>query len=189
MMNNHRDELIKNIGMARYNHTLRVVNIAVELAKKHGVDIEKAKTAAYYHDCAKYKSETILLKRAECFGIMKSNIMRKNTELIHAPLSAKVAEKDYRIKDKEVLSAIKTHTTGRVNMSELDKVIYLADYIEPNRSFPGVNMARKLAFEDLDRAMLFALENTIKFLIEKKQLIAVETLETRNKLLEKLNME
>ncbi len=186
-INCHKDILINDIGIERYNHSLRVMKVASELANRHDVNVEKAKIAAYYHDCAKFKSKTILLKRAESFDIIKNSIMEKNTELIHAPLSAEIAKKDYGIKDKEILEAIKNHTTGGRYMSKLDKIIYLADYIEPERNFPGVEIARKLAYEDLDKGMLFALDNTIKYLIDKKQLISTETVEIRNELLENLD--
>lgn len=187
MVNEHKNKIIEAIGEKRYEHSIRVMETAIDLARKYNVDVKKAKLAGYYHDCAKYQDESILLKRAGHFDIIKDNIMRDNIELVHAPLGRKVAEEDYGIEDEEVLRAIEYHTTGNNNMSDLEKIIYLADYIEPYRNFPGVETVRELAFENLDKAMLYALDNTIKFLMIKGKLISIITIEARNEILGRLN--
>ena len=174
------DELVKKIGEKRAYHSIGVMNTAINLAKAHDYDIEKARIAGLLHDCAKYRDRSYLLKRANDFGIILDNIMLENTELIHGPLGAKVAKYEFGVSDEEILDAICYHTTGRENMTTLDKIIYIADYIEPNRDFPGVEEARKLAYIDLNKCLKFAMENTIIFLLKQGNLIHIDTIEARN---------
>lgn len=182
-----KESLIKNIGEKRYNHSLRVMETAIELGHKYDVNIEKIKMAAILHDCGKLMERQILLKMAYDFGIILDTCMEHNLELIHGPLGSKIAEEKYKINDKEILDAICYHTTGRENMTMLDKIIYIADYIEPYRSFPGVEEVRELAFEDLDRSVLLAMEKTIIFLIGENKIIHPDTIRARNFLVTKLN--
>ena len=181
------ESLIKNIGEKRYNHSLRVMETAIELGYRYSVDVEKIRTAAILHDCGKLMEKGILLKMAYDFGIILDTCMENNLELIHGPLGSKIAEEKYKIKDKEVLDAIYYHTTGRENMTILDKIIYIADYIEPYRNFPGVEEVRTLAFENLDRSILLAMEKTIIFLIGENKTIHPNTIKARNFFVIKLN--
>lgn len=177
------EKLIKDIGEKRYNHSVRVMKTAIKLAEINNADIGKAKVAAILHDCAKIIDETNLLKRTYDFDIILDACMEHNHELIHGPLGAKIAEEEYGVKDIQILDAIYYHTTGRENMNILDKIIYMADYIEPYRNFVGVEEIRKLAFEDLDKSLILAMEKTIIFLIENKKLIHPDTIKARNYLL------
>lgn len=177
------NKLINEIGTKRYNHSLRVEDIAIELAKIYGADIEKTKTAAVLHDCGKIPEDINLLKRASDFDIILDDSMESNHELIHGFLGAKIAEKEYGIEDREILDAIYYHTIGRKNMTILDKIIYIADYIEPKRDFRGVEEIRQMAFIDIDKSILMAMENTIIFLISVNKLIHLETVKARNYLL------
>ena len=106
--------------------------------------------------------------------------MMKAPQIIHSYLGALFAREFYGIDDEDILNAITYHTTGRANMSDLEKIIFLADYIEPLRNFDGVERARELANKDLDAAMYFALNNTLKFLVERDNYIVVETVLARN---------
>lgn len=173
-------QLIHNIGLDRYNHSLRVVEIAIKLAKIYGEDIEKTETAALLHDCGKYFDKISLLKKANNFDIILDSVMEANMELIHGPLGSKIAEVEYGIVNKEILNAIYCHTTGRENMTLLDKIIYIADYIEPSRTFYGIDEIRRLAYVDLDKSILKALDTTIIFLINKNKLIHQNTIKARN---------
>ena len=180
-MNKHtREKLIEDIGEARYSHSIRVMETSILLAEKYGADIEKARTAAILHDCAKFEDGVNLLKLASEFDIMLDRVMENNLELLHGPIGAKIAELEYKVTDIEVLDAIRFHTTGREDMTILDKIIYISDYIEPNRNFDGLEQVRKLAFTNIDSSILLAMENTIRFLLEKNKLIHLDTIKARN---------
>lgn len=182
-ISNIKEKLIKSLGEKRYNHSIRVMETAVELARQYGYDEEKAKIAGLLHDCAKYQDHLYLLKRVNDFDIILDDFMIQNKELIHAPLGSKIAEIEYNIKDEEILSAIYYHTIGKENMSLLEKIIYIADFIEPQRNFPKLEWYREYAFKDLDKALRLIIENTIYFLIDKGKPIHPNTIEARNYLI------
>ena len=186
MINMNKEVLInlhKDIGESRFNHTLRVVEESKKLAKIHNIDIDKAVTSALLHDCAKFEDKKKLLNMAYDFDIMKNNIMKLNNHLIHAPLGAILAKYRYNILDKDILNAIKYHTTGRKNMSTLEKLTYIADYIEPARKFDGIEIVRQLAYQDLDRSILLAMNKSLVFLINNDRIISRDTFEARNQLI------
>lgn len=178
-----REKLLTSIGERRYNHSIGVMETAVNLASIYNYDVDKARLAGLLHDCAKFKDPLNLLKRVNDFGIILDDIMYANNELIHGPLGAKIAEFEYGVKDSEILNAIKYHTTGRENMTLLEKIIYIADYIEPGRDFFGIESIRNLAKKDLDKSVRISMDNTLKYLIEKHKLIHPDTLKSRNYLL------
>lgn len=180
---NIKEKLIRSIGEKRYNHSIRVMETAVRLARHYNYDEEKAKTAGLLHDCAKYGDHLYLLKRVNDFDIILDDSMIQNKELIHGPLGAKVAEIEYNIQDEDILSAIYYHTIGKENMSLLEKIIYMADFIEPQRNFPNVEWFREYAFKDLDKALRLSMDHTIKYLIDKGKLINVNTIKARNYLI------
>ncbi len=178
-----KERLIKSIGEKRYVHSIGVMETAVELAKAYGGDEEKARIAGLLHDCAKYRDHLYLLKRVSDFDIILDDMMLQNKELIHGPLGAKVAEIEYNVKDKEILNAIYYHTVGKEDMTQLEKIIYIADFIEPGRNFPGVDFYREYAFKDLDGALRLSMDNTIKHLVDKGKLIHLNTIKARNYLI------
>ena len=177
------DKLKADIGIKRFEHSLRVMETSIKLANRYNFSVEKAAIAGLLHDCGKLKGETNLLKVSSDFGIILDSMTKCNSELIHSILGAAIAEKEYGIKDQEILRAIRYHTTGRENMSLLEKIVYIADLIEPGRSFEEVDKLRRLALEDLDKCLLYSLDNTLKFLIEKKKLIHIDSIKARNYLL------
>lgn len=181
---NHYKKLKKEIGIERYKHSIRVRDTAVKLAERFDCDLDKAILAAILHDCGKYEDKDYLLKQATKFGIMSHKSYKNNKPVIHAPLGAIIANKEYGVKDKEVLNAISYHTTARKNMTKLDKIIYLADFIEPKRDFDGIDEIRKLAKKDLNAAVLAALENSILFLVKKQSPIHLDTIKARNYLIQ-----
>lgn len=183
------DKLKEDIGIYRYEHSLRVMEKSVELARIYNVSNEKAAVAGLLHDCGKLKGGTNLLKLAENFDIILDGMTKSNNELIHSVLGAVIAEREYGIEDEDILNAIRFHTTGRENMSLLEKIIYVADMIEPGRSFEGVENIRKLAFVDLDEALILSIDNTLKFVIEQKKLIHLDSVRARNQLLIQKSME
>ncbi|RSD24138.1 bis(5'-nucleosyl)-tetraphosphatase (symmetrical) YqeK [Mesobacillus subterraneus] len=163
----------------RYQHTLGVMETAIRLAEKYGADTKKAELAAIFHDYAKFRPKDEMKQIIEEQN-MPPILLEYNSELWHAPVGAYLAEIEAGIKDEEVLDAIRYHTSGRVGMTLLDKVIYLADYIEPGRHFPGVEEVRKMAEEDLDRALIQSMKNTIQFLMKKNQPVFPDTFNAYN---------
>lgn len=156
------------LPLKRYEHTLGVRYTAASLAMCHGVDVYKAQLAGLLHDCAKSYSEEKLLSMAGEYRLSVSDAERVSPYLLHAKVGAYLAEHIYGVEDTEVLKAICYHTTGRPAMTQLEKIIFIADYIEPNRKeIIGLLESRRLAFEDLDYAMYYILENTLQYL-EKK---------------------
>ena len=180
---NHYDKLKEEIGINRYNHSIRVRDTAVELARRFNCHIDKAIIAGLLHDCGKFYDKDYLLKQAFEFGIISDESYITNRHIIHAPLGAIIAKKEYGVDDKEILDAIRYHTTGRKNMSLLEKIIYIADYIEPKRDFNGVEEVRKLSKKNIDAAMLKALDDSILHLIYTGRSIHVDTLNARNYLI------
>ncbi|MCA1036305.1 MULTISPECIES: bis(5'-nucleosyl)-tetraphosphatase (symmetrical) YqeK [Bacillus] len=158
----------KQLTEHRYQHTIGVMETAIGLARTFGADIKKAETAAILHDYAKFRPKDEM-KRIIIVQKMPEELLMYNSELWHAPAGAYLAETEAGVTDPEILDAIRYHTSGRPQMPLLDKIIYLADYIEPGRHFPGVDEVRKLAETDLDSALIKAMQNTITFLMKKNQ--------------------
>ncbi|AMM97970.1 bis(5'-nucleosyl)-tetraphosphatase (symmetrical) YqeK [Bacillus pumilus] len=170
----------------RYTHTLGVMETAISLAERFGADVKKAETAAIFHDYAKFRPKD------EMKGIIQKEqmnplLLEYSPELWHAPVGAYLVKKEVAIHDQDILTAIEFHTSGRPNMTLLEKVIYVADYIEPGRHFPGVEEVRELAEQDLDSALIQSLKNTISFLLKKNQPVYPDTLATYNSLVHKNN--
>lgn len=161
----------EKITERRYIHTLGVVETAIELAKNCEADPYKAEVAAIFHDYAKFRDTREMEEIIHQVEEISKDLLQYHTELWHAPVGAYLVKKEVGITDAEILDAIRYHTTGRVGMSSLEKVVYLADYIEPGRQFVGVDEVRRLAKEDIDRALKKAMENTIYFLQAKKQVV------------------
>ncbi|KAA9026377.1 bis(5'-nucleosyl)-tetraphosphatase (symmetrical) YqeK [Niallia endozanthoxylica] len=174
----------KQLTEHRYQHTLGVMETAVTLARKYGADEKRAELAAIFHDYAKFRDKTEM-KSIIIEQKMDKELLEYNGELWHAPVGAFLTEKEAGITDSEVLDAIRYHTSGRPNMTILEKIIYLADYIEPGRHFPGVEEVREMANHDLNQALIQAVKNTIVFLLKKNQRIFPLTFLTYNDLVKK----
>ncbi len=184
-MKDIQNKLINDIGEKRFKHSLRVAETAVKLADNYGLDPKKAYLAGLIHDCAKYNEEAYIKKYNIDFSIYPVSSIKD--PVLHSFLGAEVAKKVYNIYDGDVLKAIEYHTTGRPDMSDLEKIIFIADAIEPARDFEGIEKIRKLAFENLNKAMLNLLDSNIIFLIGKKALINPLSFEARNYLIEEKN--
>lgn len=174
------------ISEKRYIHSVGVSETAVKMAELYGADTEKARIAGLLHDCAKGFSLDEAIKKCEELGVKVSDIDKTSTAFLHAPLGAKIAELEFGITDREILDAITYHTVAGENMTVLDKIIYLADMIEPSRDFPEVDVHRRLAFEDLDKAFLYALDRSIVFNVNKGVLLHPDTVLARNDIIKKL---
>lgn len=180
-------KLKETIGKKRYNHSIGVAKTAIKLAKQYGCCKEKAALAGLLHDCGKFQDLDQILRKAKEFDMVQDSVMKENIALLHGPLGSIIAKEEYYIQDKEILEAINIHTTGKPKMNSLEKIIYLADYIEPGRVFQGVEYIRKISYIDMDKALLLALGNTIKFVLDKELLLHQNTIDARNYLILKLN--
>ena len=151
----------------RYQHTLGVCESSVELAKRFNADVQKAQTAALLHDIAKYLSNEILEQKL--IQAHETYYLAYSPLVWHAPVGAIVAKEACQIEDEEILNAIKYHTTGKAAMTDLEKIVFLADYIEPGRTQPGVEVIRDLATKNLDQAVAKTLSDTVAYLSSKNQ--------------------
>lgn len=160
-----RKKLEKSLDSKRYEHTLGVAYTASALAMCNNVDIEKALVAGLLHDCAKCMSNDKRISICKKNHIPITETEKKNPFLLHAKVGSYLARKQFHVNDKDILNAILYHTTGRPQMSVLEKIIYIADYIEPGRKqAPNLNKVRKLAFEDIDAALLQILDDILGYL-------------------------
>lgn len=162
-----RKQLKKQLSSSRYEHTLGVSYTAAALAMKYGGDLKKAALAGMLHDCAKCYDDVTIVEMCRTHGIALTESELRAPAVIHAKLGAYLAEQTYEIQDPEILSAIAYHTTGKPDMTRLEKIIYIADYIEPGRDkAPNLTALRKLAFEDLDEALYQILSATLSYLVQ-----------------------
>ena len=180
-----RRELQKRLKKSRFAHSIGVANTAVKLAEKFGVDTDKAYIAGLLHDCAREFENEDLPAEAVKRGIKIGEVEKSAPLLLHAYIGAKMVTEIYGVDDKEIIQAIYRHTVGARNMSALDKIIYFADMIEPNRNYPGVDKLRELAetSNNLDEIILTALSESIIFVVQKNSLVHPDTIDARNYLL------
>lgn len=174
------DRLKNSLSKKRYIHSLGVCDTAVELAVCFGADADKAYIAGLYHDCAKGMSIDEQLEKCREYNIelTKHDIMCP--PVIHAPLGAEIARLEYDITDNDILNAIRHHTVGGLNMTILDKIIYTADMIEPNRNFKGVEELRLLAKNDINKAYFECVKHSLLFNINNNKAIHPDTLISYN---------
>ncbi|MFB4166540.1 bis(5'-nucleosyl)-tetraphosphatase (symmetrical) YqeK [Virgibacillus sp. JSM 102003] len=170
----------------RFEHTLRVTETAVKLAKLYNEPADKVELAAIFHDYAKYFSLEYM-KQIIKEGQLPQDLLEHHHELWHGPVASIIVEREFGISDTGIHSAIHYHTTGKADMSKLDMIIFTADYIEPGRSFKGVEEVRDTAEEDLHRATWMALRNTIQFLVSKHATVYPDTFYAYNDLTRRLN--
>ena len=157
--------LEQELNYKRFIHTLAVAGTAASLAMCYGASVEKAELAGLLHDCAKCIPNKKKIKMCDENGVTLTEFERSHPFLIHAKLGAFIAGRHYGVSDPEILSAITWHTTGKPEMSLLEKIVYIADYIEPMRcKSPDLPQIRKMAFEDLDECMYLVLKSTVTFL-------------------------
>ena len=168
----------KNFSEKRKLHTEGVRVTAMNLAKKYGADPEKAEVAALFHDMYRGVSVDVLNYYVKHLGL--SEIYLNNGNLAHGKIAAIVMERDFGITDPDIINAVSYHTTGRPAMSALEKVIYIADAIEPNRNYPGVEEIRQAAEEDLDKACLLSLSRTIEYVRQQGNFLDTDTIAARD---------
>ena len=166
-----KEKLQSALSVKRYIHTMGVAEEAMKLAEIYGTaqDRKKAEVAGLLHDCAKNYPNDLKVRLCKEYHVPLDDVLKEQKDLIHPFLGAEIAKREYLIEDEDILNAIRYHTTGRKEMSLLEKIIFLADYIEPNREmFDGLEEARRLSYLDLDMAMRYTLEHTISYVKERK---------------------
>ena len=175
----YKEKVKRYLDKDRYDHTIGVMHTAGCLAMRYGANLEQALTAGLLHDCAKCVPADEKIKLCEKNHIEISDAEYKNPGLLHAKLGAFFARKKYEIENEEILRSIESHTTGRPNMSLLDKIIYIADYIDPGRDVaPNLPEVRAFAFVDIDACLYRILEDTLAYLAEKGATLDPATEET-----------
>ena len=170
------EDMKQRLSAKRFKHVLAVADAAVKLAHHYGQNEEKAELAGLLHDAAKDSARIL-------YGSTLDDEVMQRPELLHGYAAAAYASLTYNIFDNDVLRAIAYHTTGHIEMSPLEKIIFLADYIEVNRDFPEAEELRKIAFIDLDRAVLKGYDTTLDYLIKQEKAIYTGTVANRNALL------
>ena len=169
-------DLKNSLDKDRFQHTIGVSYTAICLAMKYEVDLEKAEIAGLLHDCAKCIPDEKKLKKCLDHNISINETEKMQPYLLHAKLGAFIAMDKYDIHDKEIINAILKHTTGGTAMSMLEKIIFVADYIEPNRNkAENLPYIRKIGFEDIDIAVYEIMKDTLIYLKKKNTLIDAQT--------------
>lgn len=185
MIANITQSLKKKLEPKRFIHTLGVSQTSVALAMCYGENLEFAQMAGLLHDCAKYMKYDKMLEEAQLANLPISEIQSENPVLLHGPLGSYYAKTRYHIEEECVLDAIYYHTLGRPNMSMLEKIVYVADYIEPNRvNLTDLHELRQLAFRDIDQTVYEMVVNCVEELKARNKTIdslAYETIEAYKK--------
>ena len=172
-------QMKEELAEDRYEHTIGVMYTAEALAMRYGVDMTKAAVAGLLHDCAKCIPNQQKIKLCKRHEIEITELERKNPSLLHAKLGAYMAHKVYGVSDPEIINAIRWHTTGKPDMTMLDIIIYMADYIEPNRDkAPNLKKIRKICFENIEEALYEVLKSTLDYLEDKPDAIDPMTKES-----------
>ncbi|MBC8079835.1 MAG: bis(5'-nucleosyl)-tetraphosphatase (symmetrical) YqeK [Gorillibacterium sp.] len=185
MFNQLMEAVRRELPFKRWEHTLGVMKSAKELAHKYGADIDKAELAGLLHDYCKYwpteRQRLVILE-----SNLPNELLSYDKPLWHAPVGAYVVSQEFGISDEEVLNAVRYHTSGRVGMTLLEKVVCLADYMEPGRVYPEVEVIRSLAETSLEKALIAGFDSTIHYLLTKGEKIYPLTLLSRNALIDEV---
>ena len=174
--------LRKTLGSSLYRHSRGVSEMAVMLADFYGAERDVVQVAGLWHDYGKSFSFSELKKKARVLGFPRDSLYLTSPQLLHAPLGAALICRDAGIRDLRVLRAVYYHTTGASGLRMAEKIVYLADAIEENRSYPGVEKLRKMAFIDFEAALLEVIDNTIKRVILKDGLLHPHSVAFRNEM-------
>lgn len=167
----------KNFSEKRKKHTYGVANTALELAKQYGCDEYKAELAALFHDLYRSIPINVLNYHVKHLELDKKYI--DNANLSHGKIASIMIQRDFNISDEDIINAVSYHTTGRPNMSLLEKIIYIADAVEPNRNYPGVDELRRVVKEDLDKAIYMSLSRTIDYVSSEGNYLDEDTIHAK----------
>lgn len=172
--------LHKKLGQTSYDHCLRTAETAVRLARMYEVDESQAATAGLMHDVAKDMPDVQLIEQARSFGMKIDPVEACKPYLLHASVGARILALEFGIADETILGAVAKHTFGDTIMNKLDRIVYLADVIEPDRDFAGLDEIRRLTRVSLDEAFAAAYKGQLLFIIEKGGYLHPRTLEVWN---------
>lgn len=184
----YKELLKQRLTPKRYTHTISVAQTAAKLAGKYKVNITKAHIAGLLHDYARDLSNEELLSIAMENDLVSNHAEVLHPQILHGAVGAFLLKRDGIIDDEEILQAIRYHTTGHPDMDRLGQIIYIADYIEPGRDFPGVEKMRQVTYQNLEYGIMSGLDHTLMYLIHSAAYIHPLSIETRNRFIEKLNI-
>ncbi|MDD4296642.1 MAG: bis(5'-nucleosyl)-tetraphosphatase (symmetrical) YqeK [Ruminiclostridium sp.] len=178
--------LKKELSLSRYQHSIGVMEESVKLANHYNIDNKKAEIAGLLHDCAKHLNNVESVKLIEENGIQLDEIQKNTPSLYHGILAPIIAAKHYDIMNQEILDALYWHSTGRAGMTPLEKIVFVADYIEPCRNFDNILHMRKIAYDDINKCILMVTDLSIRHVLSKGDLLHPDTVSTRNEALFKV---
>ncbi len=176
-------ELSRVISAPRLEHSLGTRDVAVELAQRYGLEEQRVMSAALLHDYARELGDKPLMEYALQEGIPIGETEQELPVFLHGPVGAVMVRKNFGIHDLQVLRAISVHTTGAAKMGPLEKVVFIADKIEPGRKYPGVDRLRELALYDLDKCLVACLDQSIKYSLDRGVVLHPEICRARNSVL------
>ncbi|WP_125590374.1 bis(5'-nucleosyl)-tetraphosphatase (symmetrical) YqeK [Companilactobacillus jidongensis] len=169
----------KQMSDFRYTHCLRVEEVSRGLAAEYGADVEKAGLAGLLHDYAKERSDQEFIDEIKSKHL-DPDLLNYNNAIWHGIVGAEIIKDELNIADEDVLNAIRRHTVGSTNMTQVDKCVFVADFIEPQRDFPGIDEARKYAEKSLDSAVTYELKHSIEHLVDNNREIYPATFDSYN---------
>lgn len=179
--NKIKKDLSKELDNKRFEHTLGVAYTAACLAMRYGADMEQAYLAGLLHDCAKCMSHEERMRYCKKHDLEVTEFECKNPALLHAKVGAHMCKDKYDVKDEAICSAVRFHTTGKPNMTLLEKIIFIADYLEPNRNeAENLSLVRSQVFCNIDEALCTILKDTLLYLDGSDKIIDPMTLKTYN---------
>jgi predicted HD superfamily hydrolase involved in NAD metabolism len=176
-INEIKKSLKKHFTKDRFEHTLSVMETAVILAERFGADLEKARIAGLLHDIAKEKTIDKLLEICNLYEYKPDEFSMNSINLLHGPVGALIIRNEYGIMDQDIFSSVFFHTTAKEDMSILDKVIYVADKIEPLNCFDGIDIMRHEAITNIDKVLLMLIKKGIKRVLDREDIPHPNTIE------------
>lgn len=186
-----REELIEKLKNAltqsRFEHVLRVEQMAIELAKKNDVDVEKASVAGLCHDYAKQRPDDDFIQLIKKYRL-DDLLLQYGNAIWHGEVGYLMVQNELGVTDIDILNSIKHHTTGAKYMSKLEQIVYMADYIEMGRDFPGVEEAREITFNNLADGVAYQTKHTLQYLISANKPVYPKTIDTYNEWVNESNI-
>lgn len=176
-----------NLKPSRYTHSLGVEKMAVKLAEIYGADTEKAAFAGRYHDIAKCFDVETMDSYIEKYDIDKKFL--GNIALAHSKVAAEILKNEYGVIDEDILNAVRSHTTGRVGMSLLEEIVYIADAIEENRNYPELKMLQEMATVNLDKTCVYIMDFAVQMILDRGSVLDEDTINAREFIRNRLNKE